>query len=161
VIAAVLAVLLIAVVGWLAYSAGNDGNGGSGEEPRSGGTRTGTGGAGDGSGSPTGGSADPQVTADGMENFVEDYLVTVTSDPKAAWAMLTPAFQDASGGFGGYNSFWKSIESADLLSAEADPAGRQISYTVEYLRRDGTKTTDDVTLGLEGTDGEYLIAAES
>ncbi|CAI9406907.1 serine/threonine-protein kinase [Nocardioides sp. T2.26MG-1] len=157
-VAAALLVLAIAVVGWVAYDASHDG--GSGDEPRAGRTGKATGGAGQTSGSPTG-TADPQVTQDGMETFIEDYLSTVTSDPKAAFEMLTPAFQDASGGFGGYKSFWRTIESADLLSAEADPATRRITYTVEYLRRDGTTSTDDVTLGLEGTDGDYLISAES
>ncbi len=159
VVAVVLAVLTIGAVGWLAYQAGNDGGG---TEPRAGRTGNGTGtGGGTGSPSPSDTATAAAVTTDGMEGFVEDYLATVTSDPKAAWAMLTPAFQDASGGFGGYNSFWKKIASADLLSARADPESKQVSYTVEYQRRDGTKTTDDVTLGLEGTDGEYLIAAES
>jgi hypothetical protein len=37
-----------------------------------------------------------------MTGFVEDYLATVTSDPKTAWAMLTPSFQAASGNYGQY-----------------------------------------------------------
>ena len=37
----------------------------------------------------------------------------------------------------------------------------QISYTVEYLHQDGSKSRDDVTLTLEGTDGDFLIAGES
>jgi len=158
-VAAGLLVLVIAVAGWLAYSAGNDPDD-NGTEPRAGDTGNGQGGGGDGSESPPDTGSDPDVTPDGMENFVEEYLVTVTSDTKAAWEMLTPDFQEESGGFGSYNSFWKGIESADLLSAEADPANRRISYTVEYLLRDGTKEPDDVTLVLEGTDGEYLISAE-
>ena len=106
-------------------------------------------------------SAPADVTADGMENFVETYLATVTSDPKSAWAMLTPDFQAASGNFGQYQKFWGQFQSADLLTAQADPESKQISYTVEYLHRDGSKTRDDVTLTLEGTDGDFRIAAES
>jgi len=101
------------------------------------------------------------VTADGMENFVGDYLTTVTSDPKAAWGQLTPEFQAQSGGFGQYKRFWSDFKSADVLSAEADPQTLTISYRVEYLHQDGSRTTDDVTLQLEGTDGDYLIAGES
>lgn len=162
VVAVVLAVLAIAVIGWLAYEAGT--NDDTGAEPRAGRT----GGAGDAGDAETGGSsaspsddASPQVTPDGMENFVEDYLATVTSDTKAAWAMLTPAFQDVSDGFGRYNAFWKTIARADMLSAQPDPANRRITYTVEYERRDGTETTDQVTLQLDGSDGQYLISAES
>lgn len=162
VLAAVLGVIAIAVIGWVALTAGTDG-GGDTTGPGAGSAHQGS--PGDSgnpsdSGSPSDGGAPDGVTADGMENFIEDYLATVTSDPKAAWPMLTPGFQDASGGFGQYKSFWKTIETADVLSAQADPADRRITYTVEYLRRDGSKITDDVTLLLEGTDGEYLISAE-
>ncbi|WP_051551242.1 serine/threonine-protein kinase [Nocardioides sp. URHA0020] len=101
------------------------------------------------------------VTADGMENFIEDYLVTVTSDPAAAWAELTPQFQKESGSFGQYKKFWSDIQSADLLDAQADPDSLVIRYSVEYLHQDGSKTTDEVTLRLEGTDGDFLIAGES
>lgn len=106
-------------------------------------------------------SETPQdVTADGMENFVETYLATVTTDQKAAWDMLTPAFQDASGGFGQYQKFWRGFTSADMLSSEADPESMQIAYAVEYQRTDGSKVQDQVTLTLEGTDDAYLIADE-
>ena len=156
VLAAVIAVVAIALIGWLAFTAGTDGQDATtGATPRAG--RSSTPG---GSGSPSGEGVPAGVTPDGMENFVEEYLATVTSDTKAAWELLTPDFQAVSGGFGRYNSFWNSIQTADVLSAEPDPAARQISYTVEYLHRDGSKTTDQVTLLLEGTDGDYLIAAE-
>lgn len=101
------------------------------------------------------------VTADGMENFIEDYLATVTTDPKASWEMLTPGFQEQSGNFGQYQKFWGGFQTADLISADADPEAMTISYTVEYLHNDGSKSRDDVTLQLEGTDGNFLIAGES
>jgi serine/threonine protein kinase len=153
VLAAVAAIVVLTVVAWIAGSTGGD------DEPRgTGGSRT----------PPTSSapstpssSAPADVTADGMENFVETYLGTVTSDPKSAWAMLTPGFQAASGNFGQYQKFWGQFQSADLLTAQADPESKQISYTVEYLHRDGSKTRDDVTLTLEGTDGDFRIAAES
>jgi serine/threonine protein kinase len=102
------------------------------------------------------------VTADGMENFVEDYLATVTSDPKAAWEQLTPDFQAASGGFGQYKKFWSGYQSADIVgNTQADPETMTVSYTVEYLHTDGTKSRDQVTLHLEGADGDFLIGGES
>lgn len=158
VLAAVVTIAAIAVIGWLAFTAGTGGEGdgttaapGGGRDSRS---------ATEGSQSPSGDGAPDGVTPDGMQSFIEEYLATVTSDPKSTWERLTPEFQAASGGFGRYNSFWRSIETADVLSAEADPVDRRISYTVEYLHRDGSRTTDDVTLVLQGTDGDYLIAAE-
>ena len=148
----VVAVLLVGVVAWVAGSLGDDPD--PGARPRPGGTST--------AGSPGSGSSSPAAaTADGMENFVETYLATVTSDPQAAWEMLTPGFQDQSGGFGRYQGFWATIATADLISAQADPGTGEITYTVEYVRADGSKTRDEVTLVLEGTDGAFRIAGET
>ncbi|GAA4693821.1 serine/threonine-protein kinase [Nocardioides conyzicola] len=152
----VVAVLVVAVV-VVAWMLGSDGDPGSdpGADPGSGAT------------SPSGPTSSapaktPEVTADGMENFIEDYLATVTSDPKAAWERLTPDFQKASGGFGQYKKFWSGYQTADLIgNTQADPDNLTITYSVEYLHTDGHKSTDEVTLRLEGTDGDFLIAGES
>lgn len=123
---------------------------------------------GQGAGTDPARSSDPASTApagpvspDGMENFIESYLATVTTDPATAWQELTPAFQEHSGGFGKYRRFWSGFRSADVLSAQADPESMQISYRVEYVDTRGRKTRDEVTLTLEGTDGDFRIAAES
>ncbi len=100
-------------------------------------------------------------TADGMENFMEDYLATVTSDPEAAFAMLTPEFQADSGGIERYSGFWGTIETADLVAFSADPEALTVAYTVEYQKTDGSKVTDDVGLALVFQDGVYKIAGES
>lgn len=72
-----------------------------------------------------------------------------------------PQFQDQSGSFGQYKKFWSSIQTADLIDFQADPEAMTVTYTVEYLYQDGHKSTDEVTLRLEGTDGNFLIAGES
>jgi hypothetical protein len=96
-----------------------------------------------------------------MENFMEDYLATAPTDPEAGFQMLTEDFQDASGGIEGYRGFWGTIDTADLISLTADPAALTVSYTVEYLKEDGQKVRDDVSLALVFEDGTYRIAAES
>ena len=63
----------------------------------------------------------PEASAKAMQAFVEDYLATVTSDPAAAWERLTPEFQQASGGFGGYKGYWSTIDSAEPSGIQADP----------------------------------------
>ncbi|WP_395696458.1 serine/threonine-protein kinase [Nocardioides sp.] len=156
---AVVAIVLLAMVAWLLGTRAADDSGGQGATT---GSSRGPGSSGGGqSDSSTGSSPAGDVTADGMENFVESYLATVTSDPKAAWEMLTPEFQQASGGYGRYRGFWATISTADLISAQADPGSGQITYTVEYVRTDGSKTREDVTLVLDGTDGGYRIAGET
>jgi hypothetical protein len=114
-----------------------------------------------GGGSPSASeSGEPDAAA--MEAFVTDYLSTVTSDPKSAWEMLTPAFQEASGGYGQYKKFWDTIESANVSSIEADTDALTVSYTVEYTMKKGEDDTrqDDVTLQLEQSGDGYLIADE-
>ena len=63
-----------------------------------------------------------------MESFIEDYLATVTEDPRATFAMLTPAFQAASGGLSGYQSFWNTIADAEPTSVSADPDTLTVDY---------------------------------
>ncbi|GAB2458551.1 hypothetical protein GCM10027062_43000 [Nocardioides hungaricus] len=149
---AVAAIVVLAVVAW---RLGMTGDGEPGADP--GPSRTG----GQQSSPPPTSQTPREVTADGMEGFVEQYLATVTTDQQASWEMLTPEFQDTSGGFGRYQRFWRGFSTADLLAAEADPGSMTIGYTVEYQRTDGSKFQDDVTLTLEGTDDAFLIAGES
>jgi eukaryotic-like serine/threonine-protein kinase len=105
---------------------------------------------------------DPEPTADAeeMEAFVQDYLATVTSDPRAAWQRLTPGFQQASGSFGAYRGFWGRVDSAEVTSVSASPEEMTVSYAVTYQMADGTTTDDDVVLDLVLEDGRYLIAGE-
>ena len=106
-------------------------------------------------------SPSPRPTAAGMEEFIEDYLATVTEDPRATFAMLTPEFQTASQGFRGYQSFWGTIEDAEPISVSADPDTLTVNYQVAYERTDGSDLEDEVSLQLVFEDGRYLIAGES
>jgi serine/threonine protein kinase len=168
VLAVVAALLVVLVIAWVAVT--HDDGGRGRQQPAAGGRSSGQGQpssrppSSPSSSSPAPSrtpSPTPSVTADGMTSFIRGYLATVTSDPKAAWSDLTPAFQRASGGFGQYQQFWRQFSSADVVSAQADPDARLVSYTVRYLREDGSRTTDRVTLQLRGEDGAYLIDGES
>lgn len=143
--------LLVGLIAWAALS--SRGPEGAADDPAP--DRT--------SQSPSGDSEPaPAPTADGMENFMEDYLATAPSDPETAFSMLTPEFQEASGGIEGYRGFWDTIETADLVAFSADPEALTVSYTVEYQKVDGgEKVTDDVGLALVYEDGTYRIAGES
>jgi serine/threonine protein kinase len=122
------------------------------------------------SSSPTSQTTDARAQAAAMEGFVADYLAAAVDDPKTSWPMLTPEFQDASGGFGQYKKFWDQWESADLQSVSADPEEGTVSYTVQYTRAgggndgedgdEGDTVTDDVTLHLEPNGDSFLIADE-
>ena len=106
-------------------------------------------------------SDEPTPTAQGMEDFMADYLATAPTDQPAAFAMLTPPFQRESGGLEGYSGFWSTVQSADLAAVSADPEALTVTYTVDYVMRDGRETSDEVSLALDFRDGSYLIAGES
>ena len=92
-----------------------------------------------------------------MEQFLDTYLSTVTSDRHSAWEMLTPAYQDASGGFGSYSGFWGSIRSATPSNVSAHPADMTVSYRVDYVKANGERVTEDHTLQLVPDGSSYLI----
>jgi serine/threonine protein kinase len=95
-----------------------------------------------------------------MKQFVEDYFATVTSDPEAAFAMLTPEFQAASGGYGDYSGFWSTIESASPSRIKVDKDAMTASYTIDYVTTSGDTRTEQVTLQLAQQGEQYLIAGE-
>jgi serine/threonine protein kinase len=104
-------------------------------------------------------------TAASMERFIGNYLATAAADPATGYTMLTPGFQQQSGGIEGYRSFWDTIESAKLESIQADPESLSVAYTVAYQTDSSGPgsgaRTDDVNLTLAFEDGTYKIAGES
>jgi serine/threonine protein kinase len=148
-IAAVVALVGVVVIAIAVLTSGNG-------KPTAGGpSSSGTSNQSSGSSSTDG----PQMTA--MRNFVTSYLSTVTSDQNASWAMLTPAFQRASGGFGSYQGFWRTISSATPSNVSADPAALTVSYDVAYVKTDSSHTSDQVTLQLVKDGSSYLINGEA
>ena len=96
-----------------------------------------------------------------MRSFITDYLSTVTSDQHTAWGMLTTGFQRESGGFGQYQKYWRTISSATPRDITADTADLSVTYDVDYVRTDGSTTSDNVTLHLVRSGTSYLINGES
>ena len=146
-------VLAVVLGGWLLTR--EDDTGGAGTS-----TGSGTTDASSSPSSPSGSPSDAGPTAQGMEDFAASYLATVTEDPATTWKQLTPAFQEQSGGFKGYEGFWSTIDSATLVSATGDPENMTVSYRVTYDKANGSTSTSDVTLKLDYQDGQYLIADE-
>jgi len=157
---AALVVLTLVVGAWLL---GRSGSGSPGDQARPPASSPGTTTASTdrpSSGSSGSSAAPSGPTADGMTRFINDYLSTVTSDPKAAFAMLTPAFQDASGGYSKYHSWWAPIHGAAVSNVRADPGAKTISYHVVYDGPNSRPSSDDVKLRLVYDSGHYLIDGE-
>lgn len=110
--------------------------------------------SGDGSG-----EAAEDVAKD-LERFVEDYLKTAPKDPEESFAMLTPEFQEASGGLEGYRGWWEPIERTEIYDVETDPGALTVTYEYRYEFEDGRSFEETVTLQLVRDGEEYLIADE-
>ncbi len=102
-----------------------------------------------------------EPTAEDMEAFITNYLATAPEEPETTFEMLTPRFQEESGGIDSYTGFWGTIDSATPVEINADPEALTVAYTVDYVRTDGSETSGDVVLGLVFEDGEYLIDREN
>jgi serine/threonine protein kinase len=97
-------------------------------------------------------------TAAGMKSFINDYVSAVSTDPVTSWKMLTPKFQQESGGFEKYRSFWDPATNGRVLSISTNPENLSVSYQVHF---DNFKNGPGPTvLDLEYEDGRYLIDGE-
>jgi hypothetical protein len=99
-------------------------------------------------------------TADAIEGFAADYLTAASNDPDEGFAMLTPAYQDESGGLAGYKGFWDGVSNLDVQDVRAEPDALTVSYTYAY-DYDGDRRTEAVTLQLEESGDGFLIAGAS
>ncbi|WP_235738946.1 serine/threonine-protein kinase [Nocardioides alcanivorans] len=150
---ALVAVVLVAALGigaWLVLRGGDDDNSSEGVGEETSAT------------TPPGQSTTPPAIATpdaaDMEQFVADYLSTVTSDTKAGFDLLTPEYQQESNGLKGYRSWWRQVRSADLLQVDAQAEELSVSYRVRYDMKQGPDRVENITLDLAFDDGEYRIA---
>ena len=115
----------------------------------------------DGSSSPSQTTPPAQPDAEMIENFATDYLTTAAADPRAGYAMLTPAFQAESGGLPGYEGFWGRVSNVRVDDVQADPEALTVRYTYTYDLAAAGVQTDTVELQLvQGDDGDLLIAED-
>ena len=105
-------------------------------------------------------SPSPAGTRAEVRTFLKDYFSLVTSDPEATFAMLTPEFQEESGGYEGYTGFWSTISSARPYDIAVDPDSLTTTYTIDYVTTSGRTTTQQGRLQLTRDGGDYLIAGE-
>ena len=104
-----------------------------------------------------------------MQAFIEDYVATASSDPESAFTMLTPEFQEQSGGLEGYLAFWEGqVDTAEAGGpVDADPETLTVAYEIEYTLigegddEGGGQQTDSVSLTLRFDNGVYKIADEN
>ena len=93
-----------------------------------------------------------------MEGFIRDYVKAIGEDPAKSWEMLTPGFQDQSGGFDNYQAFWDGARDGRITSISADPGDMTVRYDVKWK---GHPNGPRTVLQLKFDAGTYLIAGES
>ena len=72
--------------------------------------------------------------------------------------MLTPKFQQESGGFDKYNAFWSPATNGRVVSISPDPENLTVSYQVHFDNFDNGPGPTVLDLTFE--DGRYLIDGE-
>jgi serine/threonine protein kinase len=142
---AIALVLLVAVGGYVLLSNTGSGSNGAAKGPTA-----------KASGTPHAKASKP--TAEGMESFIRDYVSTVSTDPSKSWLMLTPKFQQESGGFEKYQRFWDPATNGHVLSISTDPKNLTVSYQVHFDNFDNGP--GPTVLDLKYEDGKYLIDGE-
>ena len=83
-----------------------------------------------------------------MKSFINDYVSAVSTDPNTSWKMLTPKFQQESGGFDKYRSFWDPATNGRVTSISANPENLSVSYQVhfDHFKNGPGPTVLDLTL---------------
>ncbi len=103
-------------------------------------------------------SAAAKPTEAGIEAFIRTYVAAVASDPDSAYQMLSPKFQQESGGIDSYRKYWSGATNGRVLSISANPADLTVSYQVRF---DNHKNGPGPTvLDLKFDNGRYLIDGE-
>ena len=137
--------LALGLAGYLVLSGGDQGSGGTTK-------------ASSPSSSPSA-RAGAKPTAKGMESFIDDYVTAVAKDPSSSWQMLTPKFQQESGGFEKYQRFWGPATNGRLLSISTDVKTLTVAYQVHFDDHDNGP--GPTVLELTYDKGRYLINGES
>jgi eukaryotic-like serine/threonine-protein kinase len=74
------------------------------------------------------------------ERAVRDYYALLPGQPDAAFARMTPNAQNKSKGRDSYVGFWQTIQSVQVLAAQA--RGNQVDASLLFTRKDGTTSNE-------------------
>jgi len=107
---------------------------------------------------PAGGGA---PTNEDLAAAIVSYYKLIPNDLNAAWARLTPGFQNGkAGGRANFDAYWNtvaSVSATDVVGRSPDTA----YATLTYHFKSGRVVTDHTTFQLVRRDGTLKIAAES
>jgi hypothetical protein len=114
----------------------------------------------------TGGSQAPSSSVPGVSSpvaattFVRNYYGLLPDNPDAAWTLLSPEAQAASGGHQSYDKFWREIASVSLGNVRTTGPGT-IEADLHFTRVDGSTTTEHYRTFVSDSGGHQVIQAFS
>lgn len=100
-------------------------------------------------------SADPEITFDGMRDFVAAYYADLPGHPDNAWAKLDTHCKDQTG-YADFQKFWASIQSVTIVSVRPRDATSVVAQ-LNYVRRDGTSDSESRWLKVTPVNGAVLL----
>ncbi|MFB7724097.1 serine/threonine-protein kinase [Nocardia sp. NPDC056100] len=79
----------------------------------------------------------PADSATRAANFLREHYALLPSNPAAAWARLTPAYQNRIGGYTAYQSFWTTVDAVTAWDVAADGSTLTVTYRLSFRYNNG------------------------
>ena len=113
---------------------------------------------------PTASTAPTTTTGDAAPvtdpvGFVQSFYGLLPGNTDAAWALLGPAAQSASGGRSGFNGFYATIER--VWAEDLRVNGNTVTATIVFTRRDGQVSREGSEFVVGTQDGRQVIESFS
>ncbi|MEU8900629.1 serine/threonine-protein kinase [Nocardia sp. NPDC048505] len=97
----------------------------------------------------------PPAPADGAAAFVQEHYALLPSEVAAAWARLTPRYQNFIGSYSNYRDFWNTVASTGVVVLNTDRLSVTYRLTLRY--DNGTVATETRVAQLVSTGDGYLV----
>jgi hypothetical protein len=91
--------------------------------------------------------------------FVQNYYSLLPGNTDAAWALLSPTAQSASGGRSGYDGFYARLQSVSVQNAR-QTGDNTVEATMVFVEKSGTTTREPYRFVI-GTDDDNQTILES
>jgi hypothetical protein len=106
-------------------------------------------------------TASPAPNADRtLKGVVRSYYSDVTKDTDRTWVQLTPRMQNAAGGRGGYDGFWRTIERVRVNEIRPTASANKAVVNLTFTRHGGSTSTETHQFTFVNHGGRYLIDSD-
>ncbi len=99
----------------------------------------------------------PPPVADRIAAFVQDHYALLPGNAAAAWARLTPRYQNYIGGYSAYQSFWTTVASVAAQVTATDQNQLTVTYQLTLRHDNGNVATESRIARLVPSGDTYQI----